>query len=224
MNWQIHRYKQVGSTMTLAADMAIGSVVVADEQTAGIGRHGNSWDSPQSAGLYVSIVLAAQPVLTLSLGLAAHAAVRDLTSLECDIRWPNDLLLSGRKFAGIMVQMHDTRAVAGIGINIGQRSFPPDLAPIATSLALETDLDFHRDDLLQALLKQIPPVTAMSPSSVISAWERTSTWAAGKPVQVDLGTRKLTGVTAGLDAHGFLRVRQPDGTLETILAGGVRPL
>ena len=76
------------------------------------------------SGLYTSIVLTPSPVLTLALGLAAAAAVRNVTSLDCDIRWPNDLLLNGRKFGGILVQLHDNRAVAGIGVNVGQRRFP----------------------------------------------------------------------------------------------------
>jgi BirA family biotin operon repressor/biotin-[acetyl-CoA-carboxylase] ligase len=199
-------------------------VVVAAEQTSGIGRHGHSWDSRAGEGLYVSLVLRAHPLLTLTLGLAARAAILDVTALECDIRWPNDLMLSGKKFGGILVQVADEQYVAGIGVNIGQRSFPPELRQVATSLALETGLDFRRDDLLAALLTHIPVQMELTPAEVIAQWERHSSWACGKAVQVDRGDRTLTGITAGLDASGFLRVRKSNGEVELVIAGGVRPL
>ena len=94
MTWNIHRFKTVTSTMDLAAPMSVGSVVVAEEQVAGIGRNGHSWSSENGTGLYVSIVLQPHPVLTLALGLATQSALRKVTSLEVDIRWPNDLILS----------------------------------------------------------------------------------------------------------------------------------
>jgi BirA family biotin operon repressor/biotin-[acetyl-CoA-carboxylase] ligase len=202
--------------MEIAAPLPIGSVVVADEQTAGIGRHGHSWSSEKDTGLYVSIVLEPHPVLTLALGLAAQEALRKVTSLQCDIRWPNDLMLSGRKLGGILVQLHEGRAVAGIGINIGQRRFPDDLAALATSLFLETGLEFRRDDLLDALLES---VTISSQEQVIEQWQARSTWARGKAVQVEGG---ITGITAGLTESGYLLVRTPQGHMETIIAGGVR--
>jgi BirA family biotin operon repressor/biotin-[acetyl-CoA-carboxylase] ligase len=204
--------------MEIAAPMPVGSVVVADEQTAGIGRHGHSWNSEKDTGLYVSMVLEPHPVLTLALGLAAQEGLRKVTSLECDIRWPNDLMLSGRKLGGILVQLHEGRAVAGIGINIGQRRFPDDLATIATSLFIETGLEFRRDDLLDALLES---VTSRPQERVIEQWQARSTWACGKAVQVEGG---ITGVTAGLTESGYLLVRTAQGRLETIVAGGVREL
>lgn len=224
MTWRIHRYPTLDSTMLQAASLPVGSVVVADEQTAGIGRHGHAWESEAGTGLYVSIVLDPHPVLTLALGLAAQSAIRQVTSLTCDIRWPNDLMLGDRKLGGILVQLQDGRAVAGIGINIGQRAFPPELRGIATSLALETGLDFRRGDMLDALLDSVPLATARSASETIEAWERTSTWARGKHVTIDLGSRTVSGHTSGLDPNGFLRVRVSDGTVETVIAGSVRAL
>jgi BirA family biotin operon repressor/biotin-[acetyl-CoA-carboxylase] ligase len=202
--------------------MPVGSVVVADEQTAGVGRHGHSWDSEKDSGLYVSMVLDPHPVLTLALGLAAQAALYKVTSLECDIRWPNDLMLVKRKLGGILVQLHDKRAVAGVGINLGQREFPPELTSIATSLFLETGLEFRRDDLLDALLEAVLAATSLSQQEVIARWESRSTWARGKLVQVDSGDRVIAGVTGGLTAAGYLLVRTPEGQIETIVAGGVR--
>src|SRR5690242_18681363 len=107
------------STMKDAAALAArgephGTVVVAEEQTAGIGRHGHSWYSGSTGGLYLSIILrlplAADllPVLTMALGLAAQRAVDEIADVTCDIRWPNDLLLNEKKVAGILVQAADT--------------------------------------------------------------------------------------------------------------------
>ncbi len=224
MNWDIHRLASVDSTMRVAATMPVGSVVVADEQTAGVGRHGHAWDSRASEGLYVSLVLEPHPALTLALGLAARAAILRVTSMQCDIRWPNDLMIGDKKFGGILVQVTDAQPVAGIGINLGQRRFPPELDGIATSLALETGLDFRRDDVLDALLDEIPRMTSQSVPEVIAEWETVSSWGRGKHVQVDQGERRLTGVTAGLDPNGFLRVRKTNGEIELVIAGGVRPL
>ncbi len=229
MTWQIHHYEQVESTMLLAAPMPIGSAVVAGRQLSGIGRHGHSWDSPAGAGLYVSVVLRSHPVLTLALGLAAQAAILQVTSLSCDIRWPNDLMLGDKKLGGILVQMQDAqspaaRAVAGIGINIGQTVFAPDLAPIATSLTIETGLNFRRDDLLDALLPQISHWSELPSGPILDHWSTASTWARGKLVEVDMGNRILQGITDGLDSAGFLRVRKLNGDIELVVAGGVRPL
>jgi len=208
--------------MDLAAPMPVGSVVVADEQTAGIGRHGHSWDSEADSGLYVSLVLETHPVLTLALGLAARQALVRVTQLECDIRWPNDLMLSGRKLGGILVQFHEGRAVAGIGINMGQRQFPGELGPIATSLFIETGLEFRRDDLLDALLETIPSAVELTQRQVIETWQSCSTWARGKAVRVDSGAHVITGVTAGLTPEGYLLVRTNEGTTVPVVAGGVR--
>lgn len=222
MKWCIERYGVVESTMNIAAARPVGSVVVADEQTAGIGRHGNEWDSPAGAGLYVSLVLNPRAVLTLALGLAAQQAIRDVTALRCDLRWPNDLMLGDRKIGGILVQLVDGKAVAGLGINITQRRFAPELKEIATSLLIETGLEFRRDDLLEAVLSTISRELSRSTEDVLAKWEQASSWAWGKRVRVDMGNAELLGLTSGLDSQGFLRVRREDGVVETVYAGGVR--
>ncbi len=219
MTWQLERYRTVDSTMRIAAGKPVGAVIVADHQTAGIGRHGHEWESRPDEGLYVSMVVEPHPVLTLALGIAAQAALEQATHLRCDIRWPNDLMLGDKKLGGILVELHGEQAIAGIGINIGQRSFPPDLKQIATSLALETGLDFRRDDILEALLPEVERHTAQTTGQIIARWEQASGWARGKCVEVD----GITGITSGLDTRGFLLIRTRTGELTTIYAGGVRP-
>src|ERR1700694_4008507 len=139
---QIVRLETTPSTMREAAILAAqgaehGTAVVADEQTAGIGRHGHSWHSEPRSGLYVSIILRmpqAPPLLTLALGLATQDAIRNSTGLVADLRWPNDLLIAEKKVAGILVQMSEHAVIAGIGINVNHRTFPQEIASVATSL------------------------------------------------------------------------------------------
>ena len=117
-----------------------GTAVVAEEQTAGIGRHGHSWHSEPGAGLYLSIVLrlpAAAPTLTMALGLAVQSAIDDTAQVSTDLRWPNDVMLNDRKLAGIMVQSADPGVlIAGIGVNVNHSAFPDDIS--ATCYFFET--------------------------------------------------------------------------------------
>ena len=134
----IDYYPAIDSTMRAAVGLEQGSVVLAGEQTAGQGRHGRRWHSEPASGIYCSIVLKPAPTLTLALGLATAEAIARSTGLLCDLRWPNDVMLAGKKVAGILVHVADGNAIAGIGINVNQTSFPPELAPEATSLCLHT--------------------------------------------------------------------------------------
>jgi BirA family biotin operon repressor/biotin-[acetyl-CoA-carboxylase] ligase len=215
-----------------------GMVYLADEQTAGRGRGAHGWHSARGAGLYVSILLRPRvppaDILWLSLaaGLAVREAVRQVTSLEADIRWPNDLLFGKKKFCGILTELNAevTRvrhAVVGIGINVHQESFPGELGLIATSLRSETGRSWARQDLLIALLQSLyreaqalSAETAGAAANILSRLEGASTWVRGKKVHVDEASG-YSGVTAGLDARGFLRVRTAEG-LRTVHSGGVR--
>jgi hypothetical protein len=145
---QLAWFETLGSTMHEAARMAAagcsaGTAVVAEEQTAGQGRHGHSWHSEPGAGLYVSVVLRLSlppdslPALTLALGLATAEAIARVCDLSADLRWPNDVMIDDRKVAGILVQLSDSVAgvaIAGIGVNVNHARFPPELASQATSL------------------------------------------------------------------------------------------
>lgn len=154
------------STMTEAAQLAAegcapGTVVGADEQSAGQGRHGRRWHSEKDAGLYVSIVLGRDHPpdslqrLTLALGLAAREAILRATGLACELKWPNDLLLDGRKCAGILVVRTAAAVIAGVGVNVNQESFPAELAASATSLRMASGAEHSREDLLVHLLAAV---------------------------------------------------------------------
>ncbi len=253
---KLHFFPSIASTNSYAMQAAEagapdGSVYFADEQTNGRGRGAHTWESAVGAGLYVSVLLRPQLAptdalwLSLAAGLAGQSAVRQVTSLETDLRWPNDLLLGKRKFCGILTELNADpsfrhagapvigvrHAVIGIGMNVHQTEFPPELREIATSLHLETGRDWPRQELLAALLQSLEnEVSALTESSERAAGsicrrlEAGSTWIRRKRVRVEEredGEGGFAGVTEGLDARGFLRVRTPEG-LRTVLSGGVR--
>ena len=221
-----------------------GSVFFADEQRAGRGRGDHTWESAAGEGLYVSVLLRPQlepvylPLMPLAAGLAAADAIRTVTGLEIDLRWPNDLLIGPRKTGGILVEAQTQSqpeangvafVVVGIGINVHQRSFDPGLATPATSLDMESGHVFgqriNRQALLVGLLKSLerealgllnPAARAMIPSRVESA----SSWVHGRRVEVH-GPQQYIGTTEGLDEHGFLLVRTKE-RLVHVQTGGIR--
>jgi len=149
-------------------------------------------------------------------------AIEKVTGLRCDIRWPNDLMLGGRKVAGILVQLAGEKAIAGIGINLNHTSFPPDLAEIATSLRLHAGREVSRDDLLAALVPAVDAITEKDPETTLRLFTQASSYAMGRRVTVELPDNIIEGTTAGLTRDGFLIVRRDDGTDTVIVAGGVR--
>lgn len=219
---RIDYYPAISSTMHAAAKLEFSAAVIAEEQSAGLGRHGHTWHSEPQAGIYCSIVLERRPVLTLALGLAAVEAIAEATGLACDLRWPNDLMLGGKKAAGILVQLVDGKAVAGIGINVNHRAFPAELAAEATSLRLEAGREFAREEILLALLPAVDRLLEFDQESVLRLFAQASSYASGRRVTVSQPEGVIEGVTAGLDKDGYLVVRRDDGTDTLILAGGVR--
>jgi BirA family transcriptional regulator, biotin operon repressor / biotin---[acetyl-CoA-carboxylase] ligase len=199
-----------------------GSVFFADEQNAGRGRGDHGWHSAAGEGLYVSVLL--RPHVT------AADAISAVASLTVDLRWPNDLLIGPRKTGGILVEAHSegssvSYAVVGIGINVHQQSFASDLSTPATSLDLEAGRRISRQALLVALLKSLERETLAladerAAQLVPARIEQVSTWIRGKSVEVH-GPQACSGVTAGMDEHGFLLVRTDAGTV-MVQTGGIR--
>jgi BirA family biotin operon repressor/biotin-[acetyl-CoA-carboxylase] ligase len=214
-----------------------GSVWLTEEQLAGRGRGAHAWHSAAGEGLYVSVLLRlASPVarvqlLPLAAGLAAAEAIHAASGLAIDLRWPNDLLLGPAKVGGILLEARNNSkspphaVVVGIGINVHQRSFPSGLATPATSLDLAAGRVLSRQPLLVALLQALERETSalhaedaamQTPARV----EAASSWIRGRRVEVH-GPQACTGITAGLDQHGFLRVQTATG-LVTVQTGGIR--
>jgi BirA family biotin operon repressor/biotin-[acetyl-CoA-carboxylase] ligase len=243
----LHHFPVVSSTNLLAIEAAQagatdGSVYLADEQTAGRGRGGHGWHSAAGDGLYLSALvrprMAVSDALWLSLatGLAVQAAIGEATRLCVDIRWPNDVLLGGRKCCGVLVESAADGAamlryaIIGIGVNVNQQQFPADVNGLATSLRMETGTVWSRQSLTVALLRSLDGEIALLQAEIaglhngnglLERFSAASTWVCGRHVNVAEGGG-YTGVTAGLNKQGYLLVRDDVGTLRTVLSGGVR--
>ena len=242
---RIHHYFRVGSTNVAAMKAAAdgepeGAVFVAEQQTAGRGRGGHTWESAQSVGIYGSVVL--RPVLppsdalllSLIAGIAVAEAVERTTGMHPDLRWPNDVLLGGRKFCGILTEMNaePTRVryvVVGIGVNVNHTSFSGELEATATSLRIETGRDWSRVELMAALLKSLDSEYrkligggAAARAAILRHFEERSSFARSRLVLVE-EDGGYEGVTQGLDDRGFLQVRTESG-LRSVFSGGVRAL
>ncbi len=239
---QVHHFYKIGSTNTAAMSAAAegapeGSVFLAEEQTAGRGRGANSWVSPRSTGIYCSAVLrpALPPsevlVLSLAAGLAVQSAIREVDSrVTADLKWPNDVLIDGKKVCGILTEMNAeaTRVryiVVGVGLNVNQASFPKDLA--ATSLRLVTGSEWSRVELVAALLKSLDREYRQlvddpdARESILRRFAENSSWVQGKKIRIEENGSAFDGTTEGLDQRGFLQVRTAHG-VRTVLSGTVR--
>lgn len=203
-----------------------GTVVIAEEQTAGRGRAGRSWASEKSVGIYVSILLrppippAHAPLLTLVAGLAARDAVAEDLDAAPDIRWPNDLLVGGRKLCGILTEMHAEPdrihyAVIGVGLNVNQSKMPADIADTATSMRIETHRIRSRFEILIRLLRSLDryynQFLADGATPILRRFAEVSTYFKGKRVRITTASESFTGTTAGLEPSGVLRVARDDG-------------
>ena len=238
---KLHHHFRTDSTNRVALELGYanepeGSVVLAEEQTAGRGRAGRSWHSERANGIYVTLLLRPRispvqaPLLTIMAGLSVHAAIQAQTGLRPDVKWPNDLMLNGKKLGGILTEMHAETTlvrfvIVGIGINVNQEKFPPELSGIATSLRAETGKSQSRLELLARLLREFETdynrFLRDGPASIIERFTQVSSYACGKRVRVSNGSESYVGLTAGLRLEGLLQVQQDDGTLSTVLAGDV---
>ena len=213
-----------------------GAVVLAEEQTAGRGRAGRKWHSERAVGIYVTLLLRPKlapvqaPLLTMMAGLSAHSAVQAVTGLTVDLKWPNDVLIRGKKAGGILTEMHAEPnqvrfVIVGIGLNVNQEKFPGELATLATSLRAETGKPQSRMELLVRLLREFESdynrFVREGVGSVITRFESVSSYAKGKRVRVANGTECYSGTTAGLGPEGLLQVEREDGQITTVISGDV---
>jgi BirA family transcriptional regulator, biotin operon repressor / biotin---[acetyl-CoA-carboxylase] ligase len=234
---ELHYWPTLPSTMIEATRLAAngaphGTVVLTDEQTAGIGRLGRSWISQAELGIYCSVLLrlalpaGSIPIASLVLGLATADAIQKSTQLACDLRWPNDVLIGEKKTAGILPHLVDGCIVAGIGINVNQERFEANLRTPATSLRIESNRRLQsREQLIVQLLESLDAFCGMlakdGKDSVLRAFAAASSYVANRRVTVEETGWK--GMTAGLDENGFLLMREDSGQMQRIASGGVRP-
>jgi BirA family biotin operon repressor/biotin-[acetyl-CoA-carboxylase] ligase len=238
---RIHHFFKVDSTNRVALELGQqeephGALVAAEEQSAGRGRTGRVWLSEKSAGIYTSILLRPQltpvqaPALTLAAGLAARDAVAEQSGMAADIRWPNDVLLNGKKICGILTEMYAEPdrikfVVIGIGVNVNHAKMPAAIANIATSLRIETGRVHERIELLVRLLRRFETyynqLCTTGPAPIVARFLEVSSYATGKHIRVAAAQETFFCTTAGLDSSGLLRVKRDDGRVETLLAADI---
>ena len=226
-----------GSTMDDArregeADAPEGTVIVAEEQTKGRGRFDRAWVSPAGQNLYLTLMMR-PPLdrlrsLSIVAPLAVALAVEELTGLSPRIKWPNDVLVGGRKLSGILIESEISGsavqyALVGAGINVNfDIEQSPEIAGIATSIKRELGRETSRENLLSAFLNRFEVLyegTAES-DAVFEAW-RSRLDTLGKDVRVTFGDQIYEGTAESVDCNGNLIVAGPDGNKRTIEAGEV---
>ena len=169
MGQLLYFYPETDTTNDRIRELALegaseGTLAVAELQTAGRGRRGRAWQAPAESGIWMSLLLTPDipptqaSVLTLLTGIALTEAIADATGMEAGIKWPNDILLNGKKLVGILTEMdcdmeHIHSVTVGMGINVNTKTFPEDLQEIATSLYLESGREFDRAEIVGCVMK-----------------------------------------------------------------------
>ncbi len=234
-------FTETDSTNTQAKRLAEegapeGTLVVAESQTNGKGRRGRSWVSPPGEGLWFSLVLRPKvlpslaPMLTLAAALAVSAGIEDVCGLSARIKWPNDIVLSGRKAAGILTELSAETTeihyvVIGVGVNVNMADFPEEIRRTATSLFIESGTRFHRCDILAAILARMEQFyeTFLDTRDLSILREEYMQRLAnlGEEVVVLAPEGERRGVCEGIDEYGRLLVRGEDGSIEKVFSGEV---
>ena len=203
-----------------------GVVAVADEQTAGRGRHGRTWVAAPGAALLVSILLRPDlpperlHLVTLATGVAASEAVAEVGGFDARLKWPNDLVVDDRKLAGILAEADGAGGVVvGMGLNLRSDAFPAEIADTATACDRHAAHVVDRAELLVAWLLRLDHWLGSTDHVVAAAIARSATL--GRDVQVELARTSFGGVATGMTPEGYLVVTRPDGTEQTVTAGDV---
>jgi len=214
-----------------------GVVVFAESQTRGRGRLGRKWISPARKGLWFSVLLRpdlrpqAATQLTVAAATALVRAIESCTSLRMEIKWPNDILIRGKKVAGVLTELnaeldHVKYLILGIGVdvNLGASDLPADLRKIATSLKIEAGESFRRADLAAAIMRELDRdyerIRKQQFAAVADEWQRHCTTLSQR-VAIHIGERTLEGRAESLDADGALLLRTDHGHLERVIGGDV---
>src|SRR5208337_1489344 len=225
---RFYHFFKIDSTNRVAMELAFageeeGAVILAEEQTEGRGRAGRKWHSEVGSGIYVTLLLRPRlspvqaPLLTILAGISLHSVILAQTGLHTEVKWPNDILMDGKKLGGILTEMHAEPSqvrfvIVGIGLNVNQEKFPGELGTTASSLRIETGKQVSRLELLVRLLREFENdynrFLREGPAEVTAKFEAVSSYARGKRVRVVSGTDSFAGITAGLGAEGLLQVKR----------------
>ncbi len=213
-----------------------GTVVIAEAQTEGRGRLGRRWHSEREAGLYFSMILfpkappSLAPLFMLATAVAMHNAVENYSGLAVDIKWPNDLLVVGKKFCGILSEIQAEvdlvkMLIVGVGVNVNHERLPADIANRATSLRIASGRIQSRIEILLECFEEFEKIyldfERKGPQGIIEQWTRCSSFANGRKIEVHDGVRRIAGTTRGLNPLGALRIEQTGGRIEEVYSGDV---
>jgi BirA family biotin operon repressor/biotin-[acetyl-CoA-carboxylase] ligase len=242
---EVEHHHSIDSTNQRAQELAeqgakSGTVVIAEEQTAGRGRLGRCWSSPVGVNLYASVLLRPQLLpmqaaqLTFLSAVAVARAVEAVAGIKVNVKWPNDILLGGKKIAGLLNEISTDMdgihyAILGIGVNLNMSAdqFPADLRYPATSVLLATGVPVNRLSFTQELCRQLDSLYALLCTQgfvpIRLAWESLFNML-GSRVSVDYGQEKLCGCVAGIAQDGALLLRLDNGEQQEIYAGDVDPI
>ena len=236
----IHYFDTLPSTNDLAKELGVrgapeGTLVVAEGQSRGRGRLGREWNSPPGVGLYVSVLLrpplppADLPPITLTAAVAVVRALRQAGGVTAGLKWPNDLVLAGKKLGGILTEMETEsdqirHLVVGLGLNVNNRQFPAELADLATSLALTTGRTFSRLRILQVWLEELESLyqrfLAREFAAILEEW-KDYTVTLGRAVRVRQGAVEICGQALEVAADGALLVRTGSGEVVRVTSGEI---
>lgn len=213
-----------------------GTLFVADMQMAGKGRRGRVWKSPSGSSIYMTILLypdippVKAPQLTLIMAIAVAEGIREVTGLETKIKWPNDIVVNGKKICGILTEMsteidYINHVVIGIGINVNMESFPEDIAKTATSLRIEAGKEFRRFELIAAIMEYFEKAyeavcEAGSLEPIMEDYNRLLV-NCGRRVRVLEPEHEYDALALGIDKTGELQVECEDGSRKSVFAGEV---
>jgi len=238
----IHVFEQTTSTNDVIEKLARagvkeGAVVFAESQTKGRGRLGRKWISPGRKGLWFSVLLRPDlrpqetTQLTVASATALRRAIQSATGLHPEIKWPNDIVIGGKKVAGILTELSAEldkvrHVILGIGVdvNLGVGEFPPELRKLATSLKIESGRAISRAELATAILRELDSdyarICGGGFSEVADEWQE-HCQTIGSQVTIQIGERRIRGRAESLDDDGALLLRTDHGRLERITGGDV---
>lgn len=237
---ELHYFQEIDSTNLEAKRLGEqntphGTLVIAEKQTAGRGRRGKGWESPSGSSIYMTILLRPElepthaPMLTLVMAVAVAKAIRQETELEAKIKWPNDVVVNGKKVVGILTEMsteidYINHVVIGVGINVNTQKFPEEISATATSLALEKGKQMRRSPLIVSVMQQFETyyerfIQSKDLAFLMEEYNHLLV-NCNREVKV-LGKESHTGIARGINTKGELLVERENGETEVVFAGEV---
>lgn len=241
MKYRIVRYEEIDSTNLEARRLSWqgaehGTVVIAEKQTAGKGRRGRTWESPQGKNLYFTILLKPNidvekiQMLTIVMAYSVARVVKRALGVMAQIKWPNDIVLSGKKVCGILTEMHmqENRVedvLVGVGINVNIEEFPSELQDKATSIYLETKKKIDREALLKEVIEEFHEqyLVFLEAQELSFLQEEYNSMLVNKDKEVVVldPYGEYNGVALGINTNGELLVEKEDNRIETVFSGEV---